>query len=137
MKVVIDTNDFISAMIGRKHLEKLSRVLVNNNVEIFGEEKLITEIRNVGYREKFRKYISINDVDLFVETIKLRLTFIETKTEIFDCNDPNDNYLLSLAVDSDSQYLITGDKKDLISMNPYKGINIIKLHEFLEIMDPI
>jgi uncharacterized protein len=137
MKIVIDTNDFISAMIGRKHLEKLSKVLLNNNIEIYGEQKLITEIQNVAYREKFRKYISIKDVDLFVETIKLRLTFIETKAEIFDCRDPKDNYLLSLAVDSNWQYLITGDKKDLISMKPYKGINIIKLNEFLEIMDSL
>jgi len=55
MRLVIDTNDFIRALIGKKHREKLSIVLNHPSVEIFWDEDLIVEIREVGYREKFRK----------------------------------------------------------------------------------
>jgi predicted nucleic acid-binding protein len=62
------------------------------------------------------------------------LTFIVPQTAVFDCKDPDDNYLLSLCIDSQSDYLVTGDKQDLISLNPYKGIKIVRLQELLDII---
>jgi putative PIN family toxin of toxin-antitoxin system len=137
MKIVIDTNDFISALIGKKHRDKLIIILSDPTIEIFADENLIDEIREVAYREKFRKYISIEDVDIFIEVISIRLTFIKPTSIFFDSPDPDDNYLLALAVDAKADYLITGDKKDLISLSPFQGISIIRLHEFLEILSKI
>jgi putative PIN family toxin of toxin-antitoxin system len=134
MKIVIDTNDFISALIGKKHRDKLTIILSNPAIEIFADENLIGEIREVAYREKFRKYISIEDVDIFIEVISHRLIFIKSTSIFFDSPDPDDNYLLALAVDANADYLITGDKKDLISLSPFQGIWIIRLHQFLEIL---
>ena len=134
MRIVIDTNDFISALIGKKHREKLTFVLNRPDIEIFGDENLITEIRDVGYREKFRKYVNIEEVDIFIEIISQRLTFIETTFIFFDSPDPDDNYLLSLAYDSESDYLITGDKKDLLALSPFRGILIIRLYELINIL---
>ena len=89
-------------------------------IHLFADTNLISEIREVAYREKFRKYITKEEVDIFIEVLSLRLTFINPTSVFFDCRDPDDNYLLSLAVDSESEYLVTGDKKDLISLNPFK-----------------
>lgn len=135
MRIVIDTNDFISALIGKKHREKLSIVLNHPSVEIYGNENLIAEIRDVGYREKFRKYVSVEEVDIFIEVISKRLTFIQTTSIFFDSPDPDDNYLLSLAYDSESAYLITGDKRDLLALSPFRGILIIRLYELIEILE--
>ena len=137
MKIVIDTNDFISALIGKKHRDKLTIILSDATIEIFADKNLIDEIREVAYREKFRKYISIEDVDIFIEVISHRLTFIQPISIFFNSPDPDDNYLLALAVDAGADYLITGDKKDLISLSPFQGISIIRLHEFLEILSGI
>jgi uncharacterized protein len=137
MKIVIDTNDFISALIGKKHRDKLTIILSDPTIEIFADETLIEEIKEVAYRDKFRKYISIADVDIFIEVISIRWTFIKPTSIFFDSLDPDDNYLLSLAVDAGADYLITGDKKDLISLSPFQGISIIRLHEFLEILSKI
>lgn len=135
MRVVIDTNDFISALIGKKHREKLSIVLNHPSIEIYGDENLIAEIRDVGYREKFRKYVSVEEVDIFIEVISKRLTFIQTISIFFDSPDPDDNYLLSLAYDSESDYLITGDKRDLLALSPFRGILIIRLYELIEMLE--
>ena len=135
MKIVIDTNDYISALIGKKHREKLTFVLNRSDIEIFANENLIAEIIEVGYRDKFRKYVSLEDVDIFVEVLQKRLTFIETSILIYDSPDPDDNYLLSLAIDSKSEYLITGDKNDLISLSPFQGILIIRLYQLIEILN--
>jgi uncharacterized protein len=134
LKVVIDTNDFISALIGKSHRKKLEMVFNHSSIEIYADENLINEIKEVAYRDKFRKYVSTEDVDIFIEIIKYRLHFIKSTSKIFDSTDPDDNYLLELAVDSGAEYLITGDKKHLLSLNPYMKIQIIRLSQFLEIL---
>lgn len=134
MKIVIDTNDFISALIGKKHREKLSIILSDPTFEIFADENLISEIRGVAYREKFRKYISIAEVDIYIDVLSLRLSFIKTTSIFYASPDPDDNYLLALAVDSEAEYLITGDKKDLIRLSPFQKIKIITLQELLDIL---
>jgi uncharacterized protein len=134
MRIVIDTNDYISAMIGKKHRDKLTQVLSRTDIEIFADKLLIDEIRGVANREKFRKYISIEAADLFIETLYARLTFIVPTTTVFDSPDPDDNFLLSLAIDSNADYLVSGDKNGLIALSPYRGIKILRLFEFLEIL---
>ncbi len=134
MRIVIDTSDFISAMIGKTHRVKLMEVLDNPNIEIFADENLLTELRDVAYREKFRKYISAADVALFIEVAIASFTLVTVDTVVNDSPDPKDNYLLSLAIDSQSEYLITGNKRDLLDLSPYRGIEIIRLQAFLDII---
>ncbi|NBA84329.1 putative toxin-antitoxin system toxin component, PIN family [Emticicia sp. CRIBPO] len=135
MNIVIDTNDFKSALIGKKHRDKLFSVLANPEIRIYADKTLLEEIREVGYREKFRKYVSLSHVDEYIEVLEYRLTFINSDIQIFDSIDPDDNYLLELAVSSGSEYLITGDKKHLLNLTPFRGIRIVRLQEFLDTQD--
>lgn len=48
MKVVIDTNDYISALIGKQHRLKLGKVLLNRTIEILADTTLLDEIREVA-----------------------------------------------------------------------------------------
>lgn len=134
MKIVIDTNDYISALIGKKHREKLQTVLLNENIEILADVTLLEEIREVGYRDKFRKYVTINEVDRFIEALKLRLRPVVITSEIYDSPDPDDNFLLAIAKDGNADFLITGDKSDLLILHPYGNISIIRLDAFLTIL---
>ncbi len=132
MKIVIDTNDFISAMIGKKHREKLTTVLERKDISIFADDNLKFELEDVAYRDKFKKYVTKQEIDIYLELLSLRFTNISTKTVVQASPDPDDNLILALAVDSESEFLITGNKKDLLDLNPFQGIQIIKLDEFIE-----
>lgn len=83
MRVVIDTNDYISALIGKKHRLKLEKVLLDKNIEILSDVVLLEEIKEVAYRNKFRKYVSLEEVDRFVELLKYRLkpTIVTTQVK--------------------------------------------------------
>ena len=48
------------------------------------------------------------------------------------CADPYDNYLLAMAEAAGADLLLTGDKRDLLSMRRHKGTRIITVREFLE-----
>ena len=50
MKVVVDTNDFISALIGKKHREKLKIVLEKPDIELFADSNLLSELSKVRDR---------------------------------------------------------------------------------------
>lgn len=134
MRVVIDTNDFISALIGKKHREKLKIVLDKTDIELFADDNLLTELSEVAYRDKFRKYVTPDEIALFLEAIQLRLTIITPTTIVTDSPDPDDNYILSLAIDAQAEYLIIGNKNDLLALSPYCGIQIIRLQAFLDVV---
>lgn len=132
MRIVVDTNDFISALIGKKHREKLTVILNRPDVELFADKNLLTEISEVAGREKFSKYVTPDETALFLAAIATRLTLISPTTVVTDSPDPDDNYLLSLAIDSRADYLITGDKKHLLALSPYRGIPVIRLQTLLD-----
>lgn len=135
MKVVIDTNDYISALIGKKHRIKLEKVFFKAEVQILADLTLLEEIREVAYRDKFRKYVTIAEADEFINALKVRLKPITTFSVVNASRDPDDNFLLALAKDGNADYIVTGDKSDLLSLGSFNHIRIIRLDEFLEIIN--
>ena len=55
---------------------------------------------------------------------------IEVNIEITECRDLKDNFLLSLAVESKADYLVTGDT-DLLIIKEIEKIKIIKWSDFV------
>ncbi|RYF70597.1 MAG: putative toxin-antitoxin system toxin component, PIN family [Cytophagaceae bacterium] len=55
MNLVIDVNDFISALIGKSHRKKLELLLANTSIDVFASEHLLTELTEVAQRDKFKK----------------------------------------------------------------------------------
>jgi putative PIN family toxin of toxin-antitoxin system len=135
MKIVIDTNDYISALIGKKHRDKLKKIFLDDSIEIFANESLLTEIKEVSHREKIRKYVSLENIDFFIQIVRFRVTLVDVKSEVHICNDSDDNFLLALCIDSGADFLITGDKKDLLSLKQTHGVNIIRMDDLSAILE--
>lgn len=57
--------------------------------------------------------------------------------QILDCPDPKDNKFLELAVCGKADYIIASDKKHLLKMNPYRGIQILSPAEYMNFTFPI
>jgi uncharacterized protein len=47
------------------------------------------------------------------------------------CQDPYDNYLLSMAVAGSADFLVTGDKRDLLGLKLHEGSKIVSVRDFL------
>jgi putative PIN family toxin of toxin-antitoxin system len=91
VKVIIDTNIWISFLIGRR-LAKIKRHITNGSITIIITEQLLSEIRTVTNRDKFKKYFPRESVREFIELLetigeKLRsnrlISFAETQKTIF------------------------------------------------------
>ena len=45
--------------------------------------------------------------------------------------DPHDDYLLAIAATGSADFLLTGDKRDLLALRLYEGTKIITVRDFL------
>ena len=113
MRLILDTNLWISFLISSK-FEKLDEILFNQNFKLLFSQELLEEFVAVVKRPKLRKYISRNELEDLLETIDDIAEFVNVTSEISECRDPKDNFLLSLAVDGKADYLLTGDKDLLV-----------------------
>ena len=97
---------------------------------VFSQE-LLDEFLSVAKRPKFRRFFSTSDIEEIIETIDEYADFIKVQTKIEVCRDPKDNFLLSLSVDGNADFLLTGDK-DLLDLIKFGETTIITISEFLK-----
>ena len=128
-RIVIDTNIFISFLISDSY-SKLDKFLRENKVRLIFSEELLNEILEVVSRPKMKKYFTNQDVTNLLDGISEHADLVEVTSEINICRDKKDNFLLSLCVDSQANYLLTGDE-DLLVIKKFKKTSIIKIGEYL------
>ncbi|MDK2828132.1 MAG: uncharacterized protein PWP67_932 [Clostridium butyricum] len=135
IKIVVDTNIFISAFLGSKKARFLLKDIINDEYILIMSSEQLLEIKEVLNRPKFEKYISKAEIDELVELISLKAIMPAIYDKITDCRDEKDNMILEEAVYGNANYIITGDD-DLLILNPYRWIKIVMLRDFLnEIYD--
>jgi putative PIN family toxin of toxin-antitoxin system len=125
---VIDTNVVLSGIIKPdSHCGKILDLISKNKISIIYTQSILYEINQVLRRPKFEVVDPEKIVGLIIKAGKS----IETVEIINDCRDPDDNKFLECALAGNASHIITGDK-DLLTLNPWKGINILSPREFLE-----
>ncbi len=98
-------------------------------IVIFSQE-LLEEFIEVARRPKLKKYFKLKDLEALLSQINLYAEFVSVQSAIYICRDKKDNFLLSLAIDSKANYLLTGDK-DLLDIELIGPTKIITMREFL------
>jgi putative PIN family toxin of toxin-antitoxin system len=129
-RVIIDTNLWISFLISKDY-SKLDEILFTKKATLVFSQELLDEFITVVRRPKFRRFFSPSDIEDVIETIEEYADFVEVNSNENACRDIKDNFLLSLSIDGNVDFLLTGDK-DLLTLNPYKSTTIITLSEFLQ-----
>ncbi len=128
MKAVIDTNIWVSFLIGRL-LAGLDDYILDGLLEVVLSEEQLEEISTVLRRPKFRQHFSADDIEEFLSLLYKSACIVEIHHTIRDCRDEKDNFLLETAIRGKANYIVTGDK-DLLVLNPYRGKKIIGFKEF-------
>ena len=131
MRVVIDTNLFVSALINHNSRQRLNLVLEKMAIQLLSDDALMAEIYEVINRPKFKKYVTQFEIDEFYKLIQERTSRIETHSIVLVSPDPKDDFLLVICLDGDADYLLTGNKIDLLDLIQFHETKIITLTEFL------
>jgi putative PIN family toxin of toxin-antitoxin system len=129
-RIIIDTNLWISFLI-TKDFAKLDQIIFSRlGILIFSQE-LLAEFLEVARRPKFRRFFSLADIEEILETINEYAAFVKVYTQVEVCRDLKDNFLLSLAIDGNADFLLTGDK-DLLIKRRFGKTTIITISDFLK-----
>ena len=75
---------------------------------------MLEEIREVTARPKFAKYFPKKDVESLIEFMQIIGETFEPTQSVQLCRDEADDYLLSLAIEAQAHYLVTGDQDLLV-----------------------
>jgi putative PIN family toxin of toxin-antitoxin system len=130
--ITIDSNVYISALVfGGLPREFLDTVRKQRNTFHATSRDLIEELEGV-LREKFKW--SGQMIATHTEALRQFSTVVTTTQHLKVIrNDPDDDRVLECALASGSKFIVTGDR-DLLQLESYRGIRILRLAEFMDLL---
>jgi putative PIN family toxin of toxin-antitoxin system len=129
-RYVFDTNVIISALFLERSVPGQAFQAALEHGEILLSQPVLKELNEVLAREKFNQYLKLEERERFIFSLVRESTFVSIKERIDACRDPNDDKFLELAVSGKAACIVTGDK-DLLLLNPFRNIQIMKPAQFL------
>ncbi len=128
IKVVFDTNVYISAFITKKgKAEEAYLLAVRGKVCLYSSVPIITEMAG-KLREKFSwEDEAIKKAVMHVSRVA---TVVKPSTHIKILNDMPDNRILECARHVKADLIVTGDKH-LLDLKEFEGTRIVRITEFL------
>ncbi len=134
MKVVLDTNVWISAWLWRGLPNKLIHLARNEEIQICISEPLLAELVNtLSYKKLQQKIQSLNltNEQLLIGTSEITCIYPITNLNVPELRDPDDAIVLATAIAANAEVIITGDQ-DLLVLREYQNIQIMTAKDFLE-----
>lgn len=134
LRVVLDTNVFVSALLFRGETTKLARWWQEGKIVPVVTGETYDELVTVLKYPKFR--LSVEEIKAVMsEEILPYIDVIEVTYHVHGKSpDPEDDKFLSCAISGKAIYLVTGDK-GLLSLRQYRGLRITGVREFIEKME--
>jgi uncharacterized protein len=129
-KVILDTNLWISFLISKKFTD-IDKLLERRKIVLIFSKELIEEFLTVVKRPKFKKHFTDKELEELLQQFDKYGKLVKVKSNLSDCRDFKDNFLLNLAIDSNADFLVTGDD-DLLILKRIKKTKICTWSEFLD-----
>jgi putative PIN family toxin of toxin-antitoxin system len=134
MRVVIDTGVLISGLIRPAGIvgDVLRGLRDGRFIPIYSTPILL-EIIHVLSRPVFQSkyHVTTDDITALINLLRLRGEMVIPRLNLTVCRDPKDNKFLEAAISGGAEVIITGDD-DLLALNTYEGIEILRPTEFLD-----
>jgi putative PIN family toxin of toxin-antitoxin system len=133
MKVVIDTNVFVSSVFGgppRKVVERwfAGQITLCISEDIFKEyQRVLRDIKAVSPQEErdlIRAFTSGQNILYVTDPPSVNVVK----------EDPDDNKFLACAIALEAEHVISGDSH-LLTLESYMGIRIVSPRSFMDIID--
>ncbi len=110
MKIVLDTNVLVSALINPKGMPaKILNMILNGKLITLYDNRIMGEYRVVLSREKFNFPTEI--IEPLLDFIKYEGEFITSDPLKTNFTDEDDKMFLEVAISGNAEYLITGNTK--------------------------
>ena len=133
LKVVLDTNIYLSAILFGGKPRKIISLAKDKKIDVIVSPKILLEVSN-----KLHSKFSWNEeqVKLVIKAIGKISSVVRPKERLSVVkSDPTDNKVVECAWASKAGFIVTGDKH-LLSIGRYKKITIVSPEKFLNKVEP-
>ena len=132
MKIVLDTNIFVSAYFHDGNPRKIYTRVINGLDELYITDDILIELYKVLSRKKFDlSEIAVEDFINIIEDHSVKI-ICKNKPENIS-RDKDDNKILQCGFEGNVDFIITGDK-DLLVLEKYKNIQITNAKDYLNMV---
>jgi putative PIN family toxin of toxin-antitoxin system len=131
MRVVVDTNVFISAALKDKSLPAAAVHRVAQRAVLLKSAATESQLFDVMARPYFAALISPLTHAWF-RTLFAGAESVQIEEHFAICRDPTDDKFLELALNGKADFIVTGDL-DLLVLHPFRGIAVVPPLAFLQL----
>jgi putative PIN family toxin of toxin-antitoxin system len=132
VRLVIDTNVLISGLFSSTSLPAHLLVLWREGrFELLTSAAQLDELMRVTRYPKIRERLAPALAGRLINEIRDLAVLVRDLPVVTASPDPDDNYLLAMASAGAADFLVTGDKRDLLALKLYDGTKIMTVREFL------
>ena len=130
MKVVLDTNVYISAILFGRNCEEILRLAGLGSFELIISKHIILETKGILVKKFKWPKKQVSEAVTYIRNISTEVK-PDIKLSVIR-NDPADNRILECAVSSKAVCIVTGDRH-LLDLKKYEKIRIFTPAEFLKL----
>jgi putative PIN family toxin of toxin-antitoxin system len=135
LRLVIDTNVLISALFSSTslptHLIELWR---QGLFDLLTSPDQLDELMRVTRYPRIRDRLTPALAGRLINELRDLAIVLKDLPEVTVSPDPWDNYLLATAAAGAADFLVTGDKRDLLPLGGYGGAKIVTVRDFLALI---
>ncbi|WP_297485412.1 putative toxin-antitoxin system toxin component, PIN family [Ferrovum sp.] len=135
MRVILDTNILVAALIaqnGPPH--QLFEAFLADRFTLVTGNMQTEEFSRVTRYPAIRSRIHPAQAGRMLNAIRALALVIEDPPILSVSRDPHDDYLFGLAQASEANYLVTGDKADVLVIGRRGKTRVISARQFVEIL---
>jgi putative PIN family toxin of toxin-antitoxin system len=135
MRVVLDTGILIAALITKDTPpDKIYQAWRKRRFELITSQWQLDEFRRVSRYPKLRKYLQPIEAGNLINGLRHQALLLETLPEVELSYDSDDNPLLAMAIATEADYLVSGDKRDVLALKKVGKTRILTARRFLAIL---
>ncbi len=135
MRVVLDTNILLSALINRHGIPaQLIVAWRERRYDLLTSTEQLLELGGVARRPVLRARIIPSTVGRLIRDLRKLAEVLTRLPEVDRSADPADNFLLAMAEAGAADYLVSGDRRGVLDLGTHGVTQIIKAREFLTVL---
>ncbi len=135
MRIVLDTNTIVSGVIAPGPPRQLLHAAIAGVFDLCTSETLLAELLDVLSRTKFTARLNeagLTPTEVVDDIRKLAVVVSPPVVPRVIANDPDDDHVLACALASGADLLVSGDRRDLLPLGSYQGIDIVTARTAVE-----
>lgn len=134
IRVVFDTNIYLSSLFWFGNPRRCIILAKLNKIQAFSCQPILEEIRSKLIK---KSGVSTEESDVIIDNILSYTTIIKPKSNLkIAINDLDDHKFIDCAVESKSQFIVSGDRH-LLALKKVRNISILPPTEFLLCCRPL